>query len=93
MIEARLPIEIAAKLSSYDDLQSGLDSLKVAYAPLRFTHCSEDDIPPNARPVAEANGFDVYLVAGGEGCLSLTNDPSIAAGIVIAEHEHEDEDD
>lgn len=89
MIEARLPIEIAAKLSTYDDLVSGIEALKASFAPLRFTHCSEDDIPANARPVAEAQGFDVYLVAGGDGCLSLTNDTSVAAGIVIAEHEEE----
>ncbi len=87
MIEPQLPIEIAARLSAYDDLVSGIEALKADLAPLRFTHCSEDDIPANARPVAEADGFDVYLVAGGDGCLSLTNDTAAAAGIVIAERE------
>lgn len=89
MIASGLPAEIADKLSAFDDLQSGLDALKAEYAPLRFTHCSEDDIPHNARPVVEAEQFDVYLVAGGEGCLSLTNDTDIAAGVVIAEREEE----
>jgi len=85
MIDPGLPREIAARLAAYDDLQRGTESLKVEYAPLRFSHCDEDDVPQNARAVAQGDDFGVYLVAGGEGCLCLTDVPELAAALLLAE--------
>lgn len=70
--------------------QSGLDEasqskLRESYSSVRFTFCSDDDITPHAKPVAEREGFNLYLVGGDEHCLSLTNDYDRAAGVVCAE--------
>ena len=35
-------------------------------------------------PVLERPGFNLYLVNGSEHCLSLTNDPELAIGVVLA---------
>jgi len=58
--------------------------LKAAYPGIRFTLCSEDDITAG-KPVLESEGFDIYLVGSSDHCLTLTNDLSLATGIVIAE--------
>ena len=34
-------------------------------------------------PVLERPGFNVYLVNGSEHCLTLTNDPELAIGVVL----------
>ena len=58
--------------------------LRQAFPGIRFTLCSEDDINAG-KPVMAAEGFDIYLVGSGEHCLTLTNDYSLATGVVIAE--------
>jgi hypothetical protein len=60
------------------------DELKQAFPGIRFTLCSEDDINAG-KPVLESQGFDIYLVGSSDHCLTLTNDYSLATGVVIAE--------
>lgn len=65
---------------------SDLPSLfKEKFPDLRFSFCSEDDIH-TGKPVKELEGYSIYLYGGdASSCLSLTNDPQIAHGFVIAE--------
>ncbi len=60
------------------------DELRQAFPGIRFTLCSEDDIYA-AKPVVEREGFDIYLVGSSDHCLTLTNDYTLATGVVIAE--------
>lgn len=66
-----------------------LSELKQAFDGIRITHCFDDDII-TGKPVHSGEHFSIYLVGGGEHCLTLTNDYAIAAGIVIAEHVDEE---
>lgn len=34
--------------------------------------------------LSDRHGFNVYLVNGSEHCLTLTNDPELAIGVVLA---------
>lgn len=60
------------------------EELMQAYPGIRFTLCSEDDIHAG-KPVLAADGFAIFLVGSGDHCLTLTNDFSLATGIVIAQ--------
>lgn len=52
--------------------------------------CSEDDVSPRLTPAAENKICEIYYVASGEHCLSLTNDEAAATGIVVALRDDED---
>jgi hypothetical protein len=52
--------------------------------------CSEDDVSPRLSPAAENRVCEIYYVASGEHCLSLTNDEAAATGIVVALRDDED---
>jgi len=52
--------------------------------------CSEDDVSPRLTPAAENKVCEIYYVASGEHCLSLTNDEAAATGIVVALRDDED---
>ena len=59
--------------------------LRLRFPELHFTECSEDDVSPRAKPVAETTDYRLYLVSGAAGhCLSLSNDCDSATGIVVA---------
>ncbi|PKO55571.1 MAG: hypothetical protein CVU19_15315 [Betaproteobacteria bacterium HGW-Betaproteobacteria-13] len=58
--------------------------LRKEWPGLRFVACSEDDIPARLSPAFEADGFNLYLVGGGEHCLALSQDADSAIGIVVA---------
>ncbi len=60
------------------------EELKQAFPGIRFTVCSEDDIH-TGKPVLAADGFAIFLVGSSDHCLTLTNDFSLATGIVIAD--------
>jgi hypothetical protein len=66
-----------------------LDSLKQNWPDLRFTFCSDDDMPARLSPALRGEGFNVYLVGGGEHCLSLTQDIEQAIGVVLAQVDEE----
>lgn len=59
-------------------------SLRAAFPGRHISVCSGDDIPPRIKPAAENDLALIYYVAAGEHCLSLTNDPAAATGIVVA---------
>ncbi len=59
--------------------------LRGAYPGVHFTHCMDDDIPVNAKPVVEKGRFNVYLVNSSDHCSVLTNDAAVASGVVLAE--------
>ncbi len=60
------------------------EKLKQSFPGVRFTLCSEDDVH-SGKPVLEKEGFSIYLVGSSDHCLTLTNDFSLATGVVIAE--------
>ncbi|WP_036523964.1 DUF6129 family protein [Nitrincola sp. A-D6] len=55
-----------------------------------LTCCSDNDIPGQARPAYQGSGFDLYLVDATAHCASLTNDLTIACGVVLALHDDDD---
>jgi hypothetical protein len=61
-----------------------LDSLRGRWPGLHFALCGDDDVPVRLPPALERPGFNVYLVNGSEHCLTLTNDPEVAIGVVLA---------
>lgn len=62
-----------------------LADLRQRFPELHFTACSDDDVSPRYSPVAELPGHRLYLVAGSSGhCLTLTNDPGSASGLLLA---------
>jgi len=68
-------------------------ALRTQFPTLHFTECSDDDVSPNFQPAMDAGNRYLYYIAGADGhCLSMTNDPEIATGILLAE-KAEDEDD
>ena len=70
-----------ASISTADDL---LACLRADYPELRFSQCSEDDIPARLQPQLAAEGFGLYLMDTREHCITLTNDLNAASGVVIA---------
>lgn len=64
---------------------AALDALKKNWPDLRFTFCNDDDMPARLRPALQGDGVNLYLVGGGEHCLSLTTDYEQAIGVVLAQ--------
>jgi hypothetical protein len=63
---------------------SALAGLKQRWPDLRFTLCSDEDMPARMPPALRRDGFNLYMVGGGEHCISLTTDPEQAIGVVVA---------
>ncbi len=84
MISQETLAEIADKVSTDGVDESVIEQLRTDYQQIHFTYCSEDDIPNNS-PVLEHDLFNLYLIDGREHCLCLTQDHSIATGVVVAE--------
>jgi hypothetical protein len=85
MIAAETLEIIASTAASLGELSEGaLDSLKKSWPELRFTFCNDDDMPARLPPALQREGFNLYLVGGGEHCLSLTTDAEQAIGVVLA---------
>lgn len=61
-----------------------LADLRGRFPGLHLTLCGDDDVPARLAPALERSGFNLYLVNGSEHCLSLTNDPDLAIGVVLA---------
>ena len=74
--------DAAAALPALDD--AGLARLRAGWPGLHLTLCSDNDVPARLPPVLERPGFNLYLVNGSEHCLTLTNDPEVAIGVVLA---------
>lgn len=69
--------------------ESLLGTLKQTWPDLRFTMCSDDDMPARMKPALSENAFNLYLIGGSEHCLSLTDDPERAIGVVVAQVDEE----
>jgi Family of unknown function (DUF6129) len=67
-----------------------IGALRESFSDMHFTYCMDDDVGA-IRPVAEASGFNLYLVDGHEHCMRLTTDNEAATGIVLAEVAGEDD--
>jgi hypothetical protein len=77
--------QIASAAVTLGDLNDqALGSLKQAWPDLRFTFCNDDDMPARLPPALKREKFNLYLVNGSEHCLSLTDDPLHAIGVVLA---------
>lgn len=74
--------KIASSFTAMND--EAMAQLKSRWPDLRFTFCNDDDMPARMPPVLEGESFNLYLVSGSEHCLSLTNDPLQAIGVVVA---------
>lgn len=64
--------------------EDALAGLKLIWPELRFTLCSDEDMPARMPPALQHAGFNLYMVGGGEHCISLTTDPEQAIGVVLA---------
>lgn len=62
--------------------------LRAAFPGVHFTFCLDDDVISDS-PVTALPGFRLYLVDSSNHCLSLTNDPESASGLVVAEYEED----
>jgi hypothetical protein len=68
-------------------------ALRGQFPELHFTVCSDDDVSPNYRPALELGEWNLYYIAGADGhCLSMTNDPEMATGILLAEKVADEDD-
>ena len=77
--------KIASTAASLSELnEHTLVSLRNAWPDLRFTVCNDDDMPARLPAALKREKFNLYLVNGSEHCLSLTDDPSHAIGVVLA---------
>ena len=77
--------KIASSAAALGELNDGsLATLKQSWPDLRFTLCSDDDMPARMSPALRRERFNLYLVSGSEHCLSLTDDPLQAIGVVLA---------
>lgn len=72
----------AAALGALND--AAVAGLKQRWPDLRFTLCSDEDMPARMPPALRRDGFNLYLVGGGEHCISLTTDLEQAIGVVVA---------
>lgn len=82
-------IAAVAELADAAGTSDGLISeLRRRWPEHHFTICLDEDIGIS-RPVREGRGYNLYLVAGGSGCIGFTEDAAAATGMVIAELEQE----
>lgn len=61
-----------------------LAELRQGFPGVHFTYCMDDDVGA-ATPTLQRGTFNIYRVDGREHCLSLTTDPSVATGLLVAE--------
>jgi hypothetical protein len=77
---------IATTAASFAELdENAMVALKQTWPDLRFTFCNDDDMPARLPPTLKCEKFNLYLVGGSEHCISLTDDPLQAIGVVVAE--------
>jgi hypothetical protein len=85
MIASETLEKIANAAHSFGALNDdALATLKQTWPDLRFTLCSDEDMPARMPPVLQRAGFNLYMVGGGEHCISLTTDMEQAIGVVLA---------
>ena len=58
--------------------------LRKSFPGVHFSICSDDDMPPRARPAAGNSYCRLYYIDSGDHCLRLTSDAECATGLVVA---------
>ncbi len=82
--------QIAHIANSHGELNDALlATLKDGWPNLRFTLCNDDDMPARMPPALQREKFNLYLLGGGEHCLSLTTDTERAIGVVLTQVDDE----
>ena len=74
----------SAAAASGEPSEDTLLVLKNTWPDIRFTICNDDDMPARLPAALRREKFNLYLVSGSEHCLSLTDDPLQAIGVVLA---------
>ena len=85
MIGADIVAAVAELVGTDGPGEAVVARLRARWPQLRFTHCSDDDVPPRLTPAFSGEGYRLYYVAGGDHCLALTRDAEAAIGLVVAE--------
>jgi hypothetical protein len=83
-ISEQMLAAIVSEIERYGLSENTLSTLRGSFPDVYFTYCMDDDIH-DGKPVIRRPMFNIYLVGGGEHCISLTSNYSQAKGIVIAE--------
>jgi len=84
LIEQSTIDAIVARVEAGNIDEVQIRALRSEFPDLHFTWCMDDDIGTE-KALMERQGFNLYLVNGQKHCLTLTTDPAIANGVVIAE--------
>lgn len=84
MIGDGLLREAAAAVAAAGPGEAARAALQQRWPALRFALCSDDDVPARLPPAWQGEGFNLYLIGGGEHCLALTRDAEGAIGVVVA---------
>ena len=84
MIEQSTIDAIVARVEAGKIDEEQIRALRSKFPDLHFTWCMDDDIGTE-KALLERQRFNLYLVNGQKHCLTLTTDPAIANGVVIAE--------
>lgn len=85
MIGADIVAEAAGMVAAVGPGEAVVARLRARWPQLRFTCCSDDDVPPRLAPAFSGAGYRLYYIAGNEHCLSLTREAEVAIGLVVAE--------
>ncbi|WP_143824583.1 DUF6129 family protein [Neiella marina] len=75
--------ELADMLIAYHPSWQTVQWLRQRFPAIRFLLCSEDDMA-DREPFLGFEEFGFYLMAGGWGCASLTEDIDKSVGVIIA---------
>ncbi|MBT0960510.1 DUF6129 family protein [Denitromonas iodatirespirans] len=82
MIDPRQLAEVGAALAA----KASIADLRERFPALHFSSCSDDDVSPRFTAALALDEHRLYLIAGASGhCLTLTHDPAVATGILIAD--------
>lgn len=84
------PERLAEVVAAVDGGET-VTALRGNFPELIFTECSEDDISPRLKPVAETPAALIYLITGASGhCLEATSDLAVANGVIVASRDLDD---
>jgi len=70
--------------------ESLLGGLRDAFAGIHFSFCQDEDVIA-ATPVHSGDSFNLYLIDSRDHCLTVTQEMSVAGGILVAERDIEDD--
>ena len=84
MISDAVIDDVVANLRAEGVGEQTVMALRAKWPGLHFTYCMDDDIVAT-QPVRRADAFNIYLVDAHAHCLTMTDDPDAATGLVIAE--------